>query len=213
MRRRPVFRPSASVGLWADDRGAALTEFGLLLPVIAMLLLGAMDAGHTLYVRSVLEGEIQKAARDSGLESGTAEATRALIDGHVRDQLRKLGIEEAEVTVSRRFFRTFTEAEVAEGEPFTDSNGNGECDQGEPYEDHNGNSAHDADGGDAGQGGARDTVVYTVSVDYDRMFPMNGLIGLPSRVEMEGATVMNNQPYGEQGTYGPTVVRNCPAAP
>ena len=196
--------------LVADARGAALTEFGLLLPVLAVLLMGALDAGHTLYVRSVLEGAIQKASRDSGLETGTVAATQTAIDGRVRAQLRRLGLEDSEITITRRFFRTFGAASAAAGEPYTDTNGNGSCDAGEPYEDHNRNNSHDAVAGVAGQGGAKDTVVYTVALDYDRLFPMHGLIGLPAKVRMEGTTVMNNQPYAEQAAFEPMVVRNCP---
>jgi hypothetical protein len=43
------------------------------------------------------------------------------------------------------------------------------------------------------------------------MFPIHNLIGLSDRVQMEGATVLANQPYGEQSSYGTMVVRNCPA--
>jgi Flp pilus assembly protein TadG len=196
--------------LAADASGTALTEFGLLIPVLAVLLMGALDAGHTLYVRSTLEGAMQKAARDSGIETGAIVANQTTIDNKVRSQLRELGLDNDDITISRRFFRTFAAASAAAGEPFTDSNGNGLCDQGEPYEDHNLNNTRDADGADAGQGGARDTVVYTVALDYERLFPMAGLIGLPEHVVMESSTVMNNQPYAEQSAYGTMVVRNCP---
>ncbi|MGZ8360315.1 MAG: TadE/TadG family type IV pilus assembly protein [Allosphingosinicella sp.] len=210
-RMMALARRLRSRALAADGRGSAVTEFGLLLPVLAMLLMGAMDVGHTLYVRSTVEGAIQRAARDSGLESGTVTANQTVIDARVRSQLRDLGLADDDITISRRFFRTFAAASAANGEPFTDSNGNGDCDQGEPYEDHNLNNTHDADGADGGQGGARDTVVYTVAVNYDRMFPMHGLIGLPAQVSMESSTVMNNQPYAEQSSYAAMVVRNCPA--
>ena len=203
MRRRLLLR---------DQSGAALTEFGLILPVFAVLLMGAMDMGHSLYTRSVLEGAIQKAARDSGLESGTAATQQAVIDAFVKNQLRDLGIRNADVTITRRFYRTFTAASAAAGEPFTDTNANGACDSGEPYEDHNNNSVHDPDGADGGQGGAKDTVQYTVRVNYPRLFPMAGLIGLPQRVQMEAITVMNNQPYGDQSAYSAMTVRNCPGS-
>ena len=198
-------------GLGRDQRGATLTEFGLLIPVLALLLVGALDVGHSLYMRTLLDGAIQKAARDSGLENGTVAATQTTIDGRVRTQLRKLGLDDSEITIRRRYYRTFSAASAAQGEPYTDTNGNGACDAGEPYEDRNNNNTRDADGADGGQGGAKDTVVYTVSVDYDRMFPLASFIGVPERMQMSGSTVMNNQPYGDQGSYAAPTVRNCPA--
>jgi hypothetical protein len=182
------------------------------MPVAAVLLMGAFDVGHTLYTRAILEGAIQRAGRDSGLETGTAAAIQTTIDNRVKNQLNKLGIPDANITISRRFYRSFTQAQAAFAEPFTDTNNNGRCDNGEPYEDRNRNNTRDGDGADAGQGGAQDTVVYTVALNYDRMFPLDGLLGLPERVQMEGSTVMNNQPYGDQGSYGAMIVRNCPAS-
>jgi Flp pilus assembly protein TadG len=192
-----------------DARGAALTEFGLILPVVAVLLIGAMDIGHTLYMRSVMEGALQKAARDSGLESGTIDTTQAAIDGIVREQLLDLGLEDSQIEVTRRHYRTFSQASAAAAEPYDDSNDNGECDNGEPFQDNNNNEEWDADGADGGQGGAEDTVVYTVSLEYPRMFPLSGLIGVSDTVRMSASTVMNNQPYGEQDAAGAPTVGNC----
>ncbi len=195
--------------LHRDESGAALTEFGLLVPVLALLMMGAMDMGHSLYVRSVLDGALQKAARDSGLEAGTIEARQAIIDKFVTQQLNALGVRNENIKITRRYYRSFAAASAAAGEPFTDTNKNGKCDDGEPFEDHNNNKVHDPDGADGGQGGAKDTVILTVKADYPRLFPMAGLAGLPKNVVMEASTVMNNQPYGEQSQYGAPTVRHC----
>jgi hypothetical protein len=72
--------------------------------------------------------------------------------------------------------------------------------------------AHDSVVGVSGQGGAKDTVQYTVRVNYPRLLPIAGFIGLPERVDMSAITVMNNQPYGEQAAGAAMTVRNCPAA-
>jgi len=202
---------SASPALARDERGAALTEFGLIFPVVAMLLLGAFDVGHTLYVRSILEGAVQKAARDSGLETGAEATVRTAVDNRVRAQLHKVGLQDSDITITRRTYRTFSAA-AAVGETFTDTNGNGRCDNGEPFEDGNANLTRDADVSASGQGGAKDTVIYTVAVDYQRLFPIDGFIGGDGRSRMSGRTVMNNQPYGEQAASAATVVRNCPAS-
>lgn len=197
--------------LLRDDRGATIVEFGLLIPVLGLLLMGMFDIGHSLYTRAILEGAVQGAARNSGLESGTEAANQASIDGYVRGQIRRLGIPDGDITITRRFYRSFSAAAAAAGEPFTDSNSNTRCDNGEPYEDRNHNRVRDADGGDAGQGGATDSVLYTVRLNYERMFPLYRFLGLSNRATVQASTVMNNQPYGDQGSYAPPVVRNCPA--
>ena len=195
--------------LRGDSRGVTAVEFGLLAPVLMLLLMGFFDVGHTLFMRAMLEGEVQRAARDSGLETGTVAATQTAIDNGVKEQLRALGIEDSDIDIRRRFYRTFSDAAAAQAEPFTDNDGNGQC-NGEPYEDRNNNGVRDLDGGDAGQGGAKDSVLYTVTVSYDRMFPLDTMIGLPAKTTLSASTLMGNQPYGEQGQYAPMTVRNCP---
>lgn len=195
-------------GLRRDERGATLIEFALLIPVMALMLMGFMDVGHTLYVQSVLQGEVQKTARDSGLETGTAAERQAIVDGRVRRQVLSLN-RDAAVAITRRTYRSFSKAAAAQAEPFTDSNGNTRCDNGEPYEDQNGNAVRDLDGGNEGQGGAKDTVVYTVTMTYPRMFPIDKLANLAPTTNVKATTVMNNQPYGDQGSDTPTV-RQCP---
>ena len=60
-----------------------------------------------------------------------------------------------------------------------------------------------------GQGGAKDVAIVTVTVTYDRLFPMANLIGLPEQVTVAANTVLANQPYAEQGTYAAAQTRNC----
>ncbi len=190
--------------LLRDQRGIAATEFGLILPVFAILLMGGFDLGHGLYTKTVLEGALQKASRDSSLETGAGR--EAATDQLLREQLLALN-KDATVTISRRFYRTFSTAAAAQAEP--DANGDGVCQTGEVYTDRNGNGVYDRDGGDAGQGGAHDIVVITVTMSHPRMFPVAGLIGLSPNVETTGKTVLANQPFGRQGTYATPVQRTC----
>ncbi|MEE2739833.1 MAG: TadE/TadG family type IV pilus assembly protein [Pseudomonadota bacterium] len=191
-----------------DEAGATLVEFGLISTVLFSTLLGFMDLGHSLYMQSVLQGAVQKSARDSTLESGKAEAQRQLLDEAVREQVQHLAANST-VSFSRRYFRDFTKAAQATAEAFQDINGNGRCDNDEPFQDNNHNTVWDRDGGDNGQGGAKDDVVYTVTITYPRLFPMAKLIGLSEHVTVEARTVLENQPFGEQGSYGVPVVGHC----
>ena len=195
--------------LAGDERGAALVEFALVAPVMCLLLAGAFDAAHTLYMRSTLQGIVQKTGRDSSLETGGVAATQSGLDEKVRKQVRALA-NNATIDFSRRYYRTFSKAAAAQAETWTDSNSNGVCDNSEPYQDGNNNSTWDKDGGDAGQGGAKDKTVYTVTVSYPRMLPIYNWIGGSKTTKISAATVLANQPFGDQGTYGSAVVRNCP---
>jgi len=192
-----------------DARGAVVVEFAIVAPVMALLLLGAFDIAHTLYTRAMLQGIVQKTARDFTLEDSASSADqRDELDARVKRQALAL-VNNSKVDIERRYYRTFTEASQARAEAFTDSNKNGTCDAGEPYQDENLNSTWDADGGNEGLGGAKDAVVYTVTMTYGHMFPIYRMIGGSNTVKMVAETVLRNQPYGDQGSYGKPVVRNC----
>lgn len=190
-----------------DDRGAALMEFALVAPVLVIFLLGAFDTAHTLYTRSVLQGVVQKAGRDSGLQTGSDSAAQVALDTKVRTQVSKLA-NGATITISRRFYKNFSDASAATPESFTDTNANGTCDLGEPFDDRNSNGNWDRDGADDGQGGAKDSVLYTVKMNYTRLFPAGKLIGLPDQVQLAASTILNNQPYSDQ-VVKPASVGNC----
>ncbi len=195
--------------LRADRRGATVIEFAMVAPVMCALLMGAFDVSHTLYTQAALQGIVQKTARDSTLEASNEAEAQALLDQKVRNQVAALH-NSANVAITRRFYRSFTEAAAARAETYTDTNHNNSCDAGEPYEDANGNSVWDRDGGNAGQGGAKDATLYTVTMTYPRIVPVVGFFGLGSTTTVSAKTILRNQPYGDQESYGTAVVRNCP---
>ncbi|MES2451217.1 MAG: TadE/TadG family type IV pilus assembly protein [Pseudomonadota bacterium] len=202
-------RPPALLG---NTRGAAAIEFALVAPVMALLLLGGFDTAHSLYVRAALQGIVQKIARDSALASGIEserQAALATLDNRVRDGVRAIA-NNATIDIKRRYYRTFSSAAAAQAEAWTDTNENGICDDGEPYQDDNNNNVWDPDGGNAGQGGAKDRTVYTVTMTYPRFFPLYKMIGGSNTTKISASTVLQNQPYGDQGSYGPSTVKNCP---
>lgn len=198
-------------GLVRDRRGATTLEFGLIAPSLCAMLLGALDFGHALYMQSVLQGAVQKAAREGTLETatGTTPTTRNTIDAAVKNQLWTLN-KTATIEVDRRFFRSFTEAAAKRAETFTDTNGDGICNGGEPFEDRNNNGVLDKDGGDsADRAGARDNIVYVVKIHYPRMFPIDKLLGGDGTTTLVASTVLANQPFGNQGSYGAATLGHC----
>lgn len=191
-----------------DQKGATIVEFAFVAPVMGLALLGAFDVAHTLYMRSALQGIVQKTARDSTLETAGETTQQTLLDNKVKDQVKALA-NNMTVTITRRYYRSFTKASQAQAEAWTDTNGNGTCDAGEPYQDSNRNSSWDKDGADSGQGGAKDAVLYTVTVSYPRLFPIQNFVGGASTTKVTASTILRNQPYNDQATYGTSVVRNC----
>jgi Flp pilus assembly pilin Flp len=196
--------------LYQNQRGATIIEFAFVAPTLILLLLAGFDFSYGQYVGSVLQGEVQKSGRDAALEGSTS--ALASLDGRVRTRVDTL-VENATYTITRKNVASFERA--GQAEPFIDAvhGGNpldGICNQGEAYTDENGNSSFDsaATAGSDGQGGARDITVYSVRVSYPRLFPLNGLLGLPTTVTQTATTVLRNQPYGQQAVRTP-VSRNC----
>lgn len=193
---RPVGPRSPLVHrLLRNERAAALVEFALIAPVFVFTLIGLFDLSYNIYTSSLLEGAIQQAARDSTIEG--AGLSEAQIDAEVTAAVESI-VASATVQFERMSYTNFADMNVAED--FTDSNDDGLCNDGEPFEDVNGNNLWDEDRGSSGMGGARDAVLYTVTVTYDRQFPLYNFIDVPARVSTEARTVLRNQPFAMQDT-------------
>lgn len=184
-----------------DKRGVTAVEFGLIAPTFIMLLLGVFDMGYNVYARAILDGAVQKAGRDSALETGTAQT--AVLDSKVKENLGPLA-GDAKFTYERRNYRDF--AKVGLPEDLDDKNNNGTRDPGECFTDENNNGSWDQDLGKTGVGGARDVVLYTVRMTYQRKFPLYNLIGIDKETSIASATVLRNQPYGDQASETKEVI-------
>lgn len=189
-----MMRRSLLPALRDDRRGAVLVEFAILTPVMLVMLMGLGDMLYQVYTQSILNGELQKAARDSGIEGGATNT--ATIDAKVQTMVKKIA-PGATFTSTRKSYDTFSEVAP---EPFTDSNGNGVRDPGECFTDENGNGTWDQDPGAAGQGGASAVTVYTMTATYPRLFPVAGLLGWPTTQTVSATTLLKNQPYATQTT-------------
>lgn len=183
-----------------DQQGAAIVEFALVAPVFLMALMGMFDLSYNMYTAALLEGAIQKAARDSSLEGSAV-----TLDDAVTEAVQVIA-PDADLQFARTAYSDY--ADVAQPEDYTDMNGDSRCNDGEPFEDVNANSRWDADRGVSGFGGARDAVLYEVTVTYDRPFPISGFIpGMSRRVTTVARTVLRNQPFGQRVTVA--TVGNC----
>lgn len=185
-----------------DAKGAAIVEFALVAPVLLLFLLGIFDFGYNVYTKTLLEGAVQKAARDSTIEA--ADSREATIDAKITQVVHDI-VPSASVTFQRKSYTSFSD--VAKPEDFTDANEDGICNDNEAFEDANGNATWDSDRGKNGFGGARDAVLYIVNIEYDRAFPLAGFIGVPDRIRTSASTVLRNQPWNLQDVQ--TTVGNC----
>jgi Flp pilus assembly protein TadG len=176
-----------------DSSGATLVEFALIAPVLLIALLGVFDMTYNIYLQGLLQGSIQKAARDSTIEG--AAGKDAVIDAIVTEAVHDI-VPGAEIAFDRSAYSNF--GDISQPEDFTDTDGDGNCNNGEPFEDANGNGIWDTDRGTTGFGGARDAVLYTVDVSYPRAFPVGRLVGMGDTFTTRATTVLRNQPYGEQ---------------
>ncbi len=176
-----------------DTRGAAVIEFALCAPVLLIGMMGLFDMGHNMYTASIIQGAVQKAARDSTIEG--AEDRSTVLDQRVTRMVHQIA-PRATMEFDRTAYSTFSD--VAKPEDWNDVNGDGACNAGEPFEDANGNGSWDANMGREGFGGARDAVLYEVKVTYVRPFPISRLIGQSPTFTTTVRTVLRNQPYAAQ---------------
>lgn len=188
-----------------ETGGATVVEFALILPALMVVLFGLFDLSYNMYTAQMLQGAIQDAARDSTIEG--AGGSQATIDANVTRAVSAVA-PGATLSFNRKAYASFSG--VNRPEDFDDVNGNEACDNGEPYEDANGNGTWDLDPGSAGFGSARDAVLYTVTVNYSRAFPVAAFIpGQSENFTLVSKTVLRNQPYGLQANATPTA-GNCP---
>ena len=197
-----IWRLSA---LLRDRCGVIAVEFALVAPVLMLMLMGLFDLSYNMYTTQMLQGAIENAARNSSIEGAVGK--EAQLDAMVTTAVRAVA-PPATLTFTRRAYSSFTKA--GRPEDFTDVDSDGVCSKGEPFEDANGNGKWDTDGGKTGFGGARDAVLYTVVVKYQRPFPIAGLIpGQSKTFTLSAATVLRNQPYGQQAAKAAPATGNC----
>jgi len=181
--------------LWLRAEGAAALEFALAAPVFLLAIFGAMEMAQAYYVRTVLQGVVNAAGRNSSLQSGQTQMTA--IDNRVAHMIHDV-MPSATVTFSRRSYMDFTN--VGQPEDYTDTNKNGQYDKGECFSDLNGNGTWDDDLGKSGLGGSNDVVVYTVNVAYEQWFGFMEFLGLPKNQNIHATTILRNQPFATQTT-------------
>jgi hypothetical protein len=178
-----------------ETRAVAAVEFAVVLPVFLIATLGILDIAYEQYAASVLQGVVEKAARDGTLEGYAKD--QANLDYYIEKQVREVW-PDADVVIERQAFASFKDVGKNKPESFTDANKNDRYDDGECFSDSNGNGKYDKDRGRAGNGGAGDIVLLTATITMERIFPGWQLIGQPAEAEIVATMTLKNQPYAAE---------------
>lgn len=187
----------------ADKRGATAVEFAILSMPLMALLFGGLDLGYQAYATSVLQGTVYAAARRATLEG----ASLATIENYVRDQLKGIA-RDGDVVIKAESFRDY--GGIGKPEKITtDTAPVGSFNLGDCFIDANGNGQYNTSQARDGIGQAEDVVNYSVEVNFHRLTPMAGFLGMSNDVKVARSTVLRNEPYA--GVVAPPVV--CTVAP
>lgn len=195
-RRRPIPR------LRGDDRGVAAIEFGLILIPLLILLLGIIDLGYMMYMRSVFQGALNDVARQATVENPDFTTAGATIDAKIDNAIKaKMAPIASRATYEIRKSSYYQFSSVGKPEKLvTDKNSNGRYDTGDCWQDDNGNATYDTDGGKTGLGGADDIVNYHATLTLKRVLPTPKLFGLAPNYVINVRTTVRNQPFKNQPT-------------
>ena len=181
-------------GLLRDEEGATMAEFAILMPVLALLLLGIFELGTIMLTNSLMEGAMREASRYGITGRDDQSVSR---ENYIRNMVdeQTLGF----VDMAQANFETLVYPDfgsIGDGEPYVDGDGNGQYDIGETYTDENNNGSWDADVGQAGAGGADDVVLYKITYEWPIMTPLlSNLIGTNGKFPLVASIAVRNEPY------------------
>ena len=187
---------SALSRLRGDLRGVTIVEFSIILPAMLSLICGAIEFGHMLFARVVLEGAVTEAARAATATLETKESDRtAIMRASIAKSMSDFGTAPGKsIDITTTVYRDFS---TAFPETYTDANGNKQYDKGEAYVDRNQNGMWDNATPVAGGtlGGPGDVVSYTVKFPKRVLFGFIGsAIGYGSGViPLSASTVVRNE--------------------
>lgn len=174
-----------------DERGSAMVEAALGLPILLTALIGVFEIANFFFVSASVENAVLHASRfgvTGGADDGVTreDQVRAII------QEQTFGMVDMDtVVIETLVYEQF--ADIGEPEPFTDQNDSGDWDEGEPYADVNGNGVWDDDMAIAGLGGAGDIVLYRINYDANSL---TGFMDWAHRALNISSTVaVRNEPF------------------
>lgn len=181
--------------LLRNRRGSVLVEWGLVAPVLFLLIMVVIELSMITFINNMVEGGLKEASRwaITGQDAPSGMTRQEYVKKLVKEHTYGL-IADSDIAISTKVYPTFSD--IGKGEPFNDTNGNSKYDAGEPFTDMNGNGQWDADMGTEGVGQGGDIVAYTVDYKWRVLTPL-----LMPFAESEGefdytaTLVVKNEPY------------------
>jgi hypothetical protein len=163
-----------------------------------LVMLGLLDLGYMMYVRSTLQGALNDVARQAAVETpgfageGTLEER---IEEAVKDRMAPLT---AGTTITVEATNYYEFSGIGKPEKLvTDVDGDGRYDAGDCWQDLNGNGNYDTSTSRTGVGGADDVAVYQAVMNKPRLLPAE-LLGFSPNYDINVTTMVRNQPYANQ---------------
>lgn len=174
-----------------DERGGALVEAALGLPILLTTMIGVFEIANFYFISASVENAVLHASRfgiTGGSEGGVPR------EDQVRDIIEEqtFGMVDMDtVVIETLVYEQF--GDIGEPEPFTDDNDSGTYDEGEDFADVNGNGVWDDDMAVAGLGGAGDIVLYRINYEANSL---TGFMDWAHRMLNVQATVaVRNEPF------------------
>lgn len=175
-----------------DARGVTAVEFGLIAPVLFLMVMAIVELGLMMAAQGVLENAVfsgSRAGKTGYKDSGKSQEQMILAS------IKKASssyIDENAISLTSLAYDDFEKIP----EPFTDTNKNGTRQSNESYSDLNGNGKYDESTGTTGYGGSSQIVVYTAKYNWKLFTPMlSKLIGTGGAVPLTARVVIKNEPY------------------
>ncbi|MDG6079218.1 pilus assembly protein [Erythrobacter litoralis] len=188
-----------------DESGVTIVEFALIALPMLVMVIGGLDFGYQSYLRAMMQGSLNDAARTASVENPIIGVDGDSIEEQVENMIRASVVAPgSEIKVTQKSYFDFSDI----GNPerlMTDHNENGKFDasDGDCWEDANGNGQYDLDAGSSGNRGANDVVFYTATLTMPRLFPVHAFLpSVPDELSYSFQTAVRNQPYDDQVAPG-----------
>ncbi len=191
-------KPRGLRRLWRDSKGVTALEFGFVLPVLVLIVLGSMEFSMITFANALLEGGLREASRFGTTGAVPNGKTR---EEHIVDIMNQKGSGVLKLTTLNVDVKTYPNfSKIGMPEPYTDENGNGSYDSGESFTDVNCNGNWDADMGVAGAGAGGEVVLYQVNYDLPMITGfLNGFIGNNGTFPLAASVAVRNEPFDGVG--------------
>lgn len=181
----------------------AAVEFAFALPIVLLLVMGAIEFGYVLFANSILEGAVREASRRGTTGYAPCDMSREEYIQQLVDEQMMQFSDPDKRTITQTVYNNYTDIE---GEPFADLNGNGYRDASEPFSDVNGNATYDRNLGSAGLGNAGAIVVYDIEYELNSLSGwFSDQIGADRGITIGASATVRNEPAAIDGSFGASI--------